>query len=176
MARQALKTTSTAVYTTAEVLVFVAPSAPIIMPAPSAMEATLAVPVLRHTSPLSITSHAPHTITTTDICEISHLSPRFRLCISANTILDAWLQHWLSGSSHMSHCTQRHICTPTPTNNRRGPQKRLLKIGWLAHIAHPHTATFVALALVLSQRRMEAGGSSTTSLRLLTAASMILLT
>ena len=61
MARQALKTTSTAVYTTAEVLVFVAPSAPIIMPAPSAMEATLAVPVLRQASPLSITSHAPHT-------------------------------------------------------------------------------------------------------------------
>ena len=63
---------------TAEVLVFVAPSTPIIMPAPSAMEATLAVPVFRHASPLPITC-TTHSITTAEICEISHLSPRFRL-------------------------------------------------------------------------------------------------
>ena len=100
------------------------------------------------THPRSHPMHHTH-LYDCDSCEIPHFSPRCKLCVRAHQLLDEWLQHRLSRTSHSPHSTQPHFCTHTPNSYRRGPHEEVAEIGWLARMTHPHTTISAVPELVL---------------------------
>ncbi len=159
--------------TTVGALVFVAQGAPTAMSTPTATEATPGVPALR-LHPMSPRMHHTHPYD-------SRFFARFLTPYPDSNFVSKLIHSLTNGFDIGYHGPRTHLIVPNLTgtsvvdealrkevaeNRMAGPFNTTL----------PHTATSAVLALVLSQRRMEAGDSSTTSLPLWITASTTSLT